>query len=61
MAALHREFVPNWTSAEFGTFVDKLAEVTDAWALGAGDEEREVCERLWERVLQLEARFWPDV
>ncbi|KAL6715823.1 hypothetical protein ACLMJK_006784 [Lecanora helva] len=61
VAALHREFIPNWTSKEFAAFVDKLGKVTDAWAIGIEDEEREVCARLWKQVLELEARFWPEV
>ena len=61
IAALHREFIPNWTSAAFTEFVDKLASVTDALARASGEEERIACESLWERVLQLEARFWPEV
>ena len=61
VAALHKEFIPNWTSEEFCGFVAKLASVTDAWAAKAGDKEHGECERLWVRVLELEAKFWPDV
>ena len=61
VAALHKEFIPNWTSEQFSGFVEKLASVTDAWAAEAGDQEHEVCQRLWARVLQLETKFWPEV
>ncbi|KAL8823381.1 MAG: hypothetical protein Q9191_005909 [Dirinaria sp. TL-2023a] len=61
VAALHKEFIPNWTSEQFGGFVEKLASVTDAWAAQAGDREHDTCQRLWARVLQLETEFWPEV
>ena len=61
IAALHREFIPNWTSEAFKGFVDKLASVTDAWALASDDKDRKICEILWEEVLRLEANFWPEV
>jgi hypothetical protein len=32
IAALHREFIPNWTSEQFLDFVQNLTFLTDAWA-----------------------------
>ena len=61
VAALHKEFIPNWTSEQFRGFVEKLALVTNAWADESGDKGHDACERLWVRVLQLEATFWPKV
>lgn len=65
IAALHKEFIPNWTSEAFRGFVGKLGEVVDAWFAVDGEEEwkeeRGVCEGFWESVLMLEARFWPEV
>ena len=61
VAALYKAFIPNWTSEEFSGFVEKLTELTDTWAAESGDKERDECERLWVRVLELEENFWPAV
>lgn len=61
IAALHKEFIPNWTSEQFSGFVEKLAGVTDAWAAETESKDRDACEHLWMRVLELEAKFWPTV
>jgi thiaminase len=60
--ALRREFIPNWTSPEFEKFVQEIADVTDELA------EREeawrkidVYKAVWEHILEVERRFWPDI
>ncbi|CAK37739.1 uncharacterized protein An02g07760 [Aspergillus niger] len=35
------QFIPNWTSEEFGRFVDEIAELVDEVSLGVADSERE--------------------
>ena len=61
IAALHKEFIPNWTSEPFEDFVKHLASVTDAWATKSDVGDHAIYEDLWLRVLQLEAKFWPEV
>ncbi|MCJ1447687.1 MAG: hypothetical protein MMC23_008198 [Stictis urceolatum] len=61
IAALHKEFIPNWTSDDFKSAVGALAEVADSWAAQDGKEEVEKCEDLWYKVLELETQFWPDI
>lgn len=57
--------IPNWTSDGFGAFVncigglvDNIAANMDVWE---GSEEWKECEQWWEKVLQAELHFWPDV
>ena len=61
IAALHKEFIPNWTSDDFKAAVDTLADVTNAWAAGPEKGEESNCEKLWLYVLELETSFWPTV
>ncbi|GAD96684.1 transcription regulator PAB1642, putative [Paecilomyces variotii No. 5] len=64
--ALRKEFIPNWSSAEFEEFVVSIRDVMDELAgelKGAEEIERErgKCLGWWRQVLWLEERFWPDV
>ncbi|GKZ31359.1 hypothetical protein AbraIFM66950_011879 [Aspergillus brasiliensis] len=63
--ALRVQFIPNWTSEEFGRFVDEIAELVDEVSVGVADREREEllgrCERWWRQVVWLEGMFWPKV
>jgi thiaminase len=61
IAALHKEFIPNWTSEQFGDFVKDLAFLADAWANKSDTEDVQLSTKFWTRVVMLEARFWPDV
>lgn len=60
--ALRREFIPNWTSPEFERFVQEVADVTDE--LAEREEawrKLEVYKAVWEHILEVERRFWPDI
>lgn len=61
--ALRKEFIPNWTAAEFVTFVDELGMVIDEAVQEAGEREREGlmgrAKAIWEELLLAEESFWP--
>jgi thiaminase len=59
--ALHKEFIPNWTSDTFHGVVDGLAGLVDEWASTTElkAQDLEACCELWRRVLELEVDFWP--
>lgn len=61
--ALRKQFIPNWTAAEFVKFVDELAKVIDDAVEEAGEGEREGlmerAEATWEALLLAEESFWP--
>ncbi len=60
IGALHNDFIPNWTSQQFRNFVKNLASSTDMWAEKADSGVVESSKELWSRLLELEARFWPE-
>ena len=53
------QLVQNWTSDEFVRFVDQLGDIAETVV---GDEQAgwNAAARIWERVLELEAGFWPS-
>ncbi|KAI1083169.1 heme oxygenase-like protein [Whalleya microplaca] len=54
--ALRKEFIPNWTSEEFHSFVNECQEVLDAYAaIQSADNALEI----FGKVLILEEQFWP--
>lgn len=60
--ALRNAFIPNWSSDEFGGFVQDIADVTDELAQREGALRKiEVFKALWLHVLEIEKGFWPDV
>lgn len=64
--ALREKFIPNWSSAEFEAFVDRIGDVLDEMAgqVKGVEEEEEMCRRClewWRQVLWLEERFWPPM
>lgn len=60
--ALRKAFIPNWTSDEFGVFVNDIAEITDALAEREGAMKKvEVYKALFLHVLDIEKSFWPTI
>ncbi|MCJ1365737.1 hypothetical protein MMC16_004862 [Acarospora aff. strigata] len=63
--ALRGVLIPNWTSKEFGQFVDEIGGLVDEVGREGGvmrdGQERGRCEEVWRQVLWLEERFWPLV
>lgn len=60
--ALRNEFIPNWTSKEFKSFVDEIAEVTNLLAeREQAVKKLEVHKAVWSHVLDIEKHFWPEV
>jgi hypothetical protein len=66
--ALRKEFIPNWSSAEFAMFVSRLAAIIDRATAEALDKIREqtvkdellnTLETRWKSLLVAEAAFWP--
>ena len=62
--ALRKEFIPNWTSDDFGNFVHQIGALVNELAdvekgKGMLEEEKKRCEEIWKQVLWLEERFWP--
>ncbi|KOS22995.1 hypothetical protein ESCO_003657 [Escovopsis weberi] len=65
--ALRREFIPNWTSAEFVEFVDVLGEILDDAVReemrrsgeGAASEILKRAMVKWRELLDAETTFWP--
>lgn len=52
-------FVLNWTSPDFVAFVDELGSIVDSLAIEPGSEAWLRAEMIWDRVVELEACFWP--
>jgi formylaminopyrimidine deformylase / aminopyrimidine aminohydrolase len=52
-------FATNWSTAEFKRFVDELAVVVDDIYGSLGDDAWKYAENIWERVVELEEKFWP--
>lgn len=64
--ALRAELIPNWTSKEFGEFVETITGVVNRlWEVEVGRVGKRVVERraeeVWAQILWLEERFWPDI
>jgi thiaminase len=55
------EFIKNWTSEEFIKFVDDLEKLVDMMDIKPGTEGWRRSEAVWNRVVELEVAFWPDV
>ncbi len=63
--ALREEFIPNWTSEAFADFVQQLEqlvnELMETATLYPTEDAQDECRALWEEVLDVERRFWPEV
>jgi formylaminopyrimidine deformylase / aminopyrimidine aminohydrolase len=54
-----RELIENWTSSDFAKFVDELGDVVDNFKIQPGTKAWKSAEDVWQRVVELEAQFWP--
>jgi thiaminase len=63
--ALRESFIPNWTSQAFSEFVQQLEqlvnELMDEANPSLTEAAQDECKELWEEVLDIERRFWPEV
>ncbi|KAI4599387.1 hypothetical protein KJ359_001829 [Pestalotiopsis sp. 9143b] len=60
--ALRKEFIPNWTSDEFGAFVAEIEGCLNEYAqVRGGADVDDVALKVWTEVLRLEEGFWPKV
>lgn len=64
--ALRKEFIPNWTSDEFKAFVCDIRDCLDDYAAARSRTENvrnieQAALHLWQQVLELEEKFWPQV
>jgi len=56
-----RKFCANWSSPEFATFVQDLADVVDDLGITPNSKAWARAEQIWLRVVELEVGFWPEV
>jgi len=56
--AVH-QFATNWSSQEFETFVNELAQLVDSFGTPPGTDLWSRAEAIWCRVVELE-EFWPE-
>ncbi|KAL2109141.1 hypothetical protein VUR80DRAFT_2939 [Thermomyces stellatus] len=67
--SLRNDFIPNWTSKEFGDFVDQLGDIIDAAVAEQvkieGDHAMQGlydrASKVWDDVIAAEEAFWPKV
>ncbi len=63
--ALREHFIPNWSSQEFAAFVGQLEqlvnELVDKETVFLTEDAQDECKELWEEVLDIERRFWPEL
>ncbi|KAG8700821.1 hypothetical protein FRC09_005736 [Ceratobasidium sp. 395] len=55
------DFIENWTSKEFVKFVDSLEKLVDLMEVQPGTDGWRRAEAVWDRVIELEVTFWPQV
>lgn len=66
--ALRRDFIPNWSNAEFTAFVDQLGGIIDraveqTLGVRGGNVKASLLERtekVWKEVIAAEKAFWPE-
>lgn len=56
-----KRLIKNWTSNEFVQFVDDLRTLVDMMDIREGTESWKRAVAVWDRVVELETAFWPDV
>ena len=54
-------FAKNWSSPQFTTFVNNRASLINDLGIKPGTETWVIAEQIWNRVVELEAEFWPNV
>lgn len=63
--ALREHFIANWTNQTFADFVQELEqlvnELMDKANPSLTQDAQDECRELWEEVLDVERRFWPEV
>ena len=53
-------FAKNWSSLQFITFVNNLTSLVNDLDIKPGTETWVNAEQIWNRVVELEAEFWPS-
>lgn len=65
VSALQEALIPNWTSREFSKFVDACRAIVDELAnaetTGSGRDQLIRCEGVFQQVVFLWERIWPEV
>ena len=65
VSALQEALIPNWTSREFSKFVDACRAIVDELAnaetTGSGRDQLVRCEGVFQQVVFLWERIWPEV
>jgi hypothetical protein len=65
VTALQEALIPNWTSREFTKFVDACRAIVDELAnaetTGSGRDQLLRCEGVYQQIIFLWDRIWPDV
>ncbi|TRM61721.1 hypothetical protein BD626DRAFT_500344 [Schizophyllum amplum] len=51
----------NWTCEEFVKFVDDLGDIVDDFDIQPDSASWKRAEEVWERTIELEASFWPEI
>ncbi|KAK2461218.1 hypothetical protein APHAL10511_006745 [Amanita phalloides] len=53
-------FAENWSAPQFAKFVDDLASLVNDLGIKPGSQTWANAEHIWNRVVELEADFWPN-
>jgi hypothetical protein len=54
------KFATNWSTPEFGNFVEMLGGLVDSLGVEPGTDSWARMEAIWTRVVELEVGFWPE-
>jgi thiaminase len=54
------KFATNWSTPEFGNFVEMLGGLVDSLGVEPGTDSWARMEAIWTRVIELEVGFWPE-
>jgi thiaminase len=53
-------FAQNWSTPQFAKFVDDLEALVNDLGIKPGTQTWINAEQIWNRVVELEAEFWPN-